>query len=140
MNGLSMGEICYLVCCPPCPSEIVAKLAFLPPGPTYKLITNSETSQPPNSPNGQNTTEQTSLQQQQQQQQPQTPASGGANGTQNSKSSSSSFAQLIRNSTRRICSSFVCSQQTQQPNYQQLHTNAKLVLLDKAEWQYGPAE
>jgi len=24
--------------------------------------------------------------------------------------------------------------------YQQLHTSAKIVMLDKAEWQYGPME
>lgn len=38
MNGLSFSEICCLFCCPPCPSRIAAKLAFLPPEPTYKLI------------------------------------------------------------------------------------------------------
>lgn len=35
MNGLSLSELCYLFCCPPCPSRIAAKLAFLPPEPTY---------------------------------------------------------------------------------------------------------
>ena len=35
MNGLSFSEICYLFCCPPLPSRIAAKLAFLPPEPTY---------------------------------------------------------------------------------------------------------
>lgn len=35
MNGLSMSELCYLFCCPPLPSRIAAKLAFLPPEPTY---------------------------------------------------------------------------------------------------------
>lgn len=35
MNGLSMSEMCYLFCCPPLPSRIAAKLAFLPPEPTY---------------------------------------------------------------------------------------------------------
>jgi pimeloyl-ACP methyl ester carboxylesterase len=32
--------------------------------------------------------------------------------------------------------------QNQQPAqlYQQLHTNAKLIMLEKAEWQYGPVE
>ena len=33
--GLSLSEICCLFCCPPCPSRIAAKLAFLPPEPTY---------------------------------------------------------------------------------------------------------
>jgi pimeloyl-ACP methyl ester carboxylesterase len=35
MNGLSFSEVCYLFCCPPLPSRIAAKLAFLPPEPTY---------------------------------------------------------------------------------------------------------
>jgi pimeloyl-ACP methyl ester carboxylesterase len=33
--GLSLSEICCLFCCPPCPSKIAAKLAFLPPETTY---------------------------------------------------------------------------------------------------------
>lgn len=37
MNGLSFSEICCLFCCPPCPSKIAAKLAFLPPEPTYNI-------------------------------------------------------------------------------------------------------
>lgn len=35
MNGLSFSELCCLFCCPPCPGKIAAKLAFLPPDPTY---------------------------------------------------------------------------------------------------------
>ncbi|CAO1420282.1 unnamed protein product [Diamesa serratosioi] len=42
MNGLSFSELCCLFCCPPCPSRIAAKLAFLPPEPTYSLIPNEE--------------------------------------------------------------------------------------------------
>lgn len=38
MNGLSLSELCCLFCCPPCPSRIAAKLAFLPPERTYELI------------------------------------------------------------------------------------------------------
>ncbi|XP_034038255.1 alpha/beta hydrolase domain-containing protein 17A-like [Thalassophryne amazonica] len=38
MNGLSIRELCCLFCCPPCPSRIAAKLAFLPPEPTYTLL------------------------------------------------------------------------------------------------------
>uniref|UniRef100_A0A8B9GSM0 Abhydrolase domain containing 17Aa n=1 Tax=Astyanax mexicanus TaxID=7994 RepID=A0A8B9GSM0_ASTMX len=38
MNGLSVSELCGLFCCPPCPSRIAAKLAFLPPEPTYSLL------------------------------------------------------------------------------------------------------
>ncbi|XP_062561051.1 alpha/beta hydrolase domain-containing protein 17B [Armigeres subalbatus] len=37
MNGLSFGELCCLFCCPPFPGRIAAKLAFLPPDPTYNL-------------------------------------------------------------------------------------------------------
>ena len=37
MNGLSFSELCYLFCCPPWPSRIAAKLAFLPPESTYSL-------------------------------------------------------------------------------------------------------
>lgn len=39
MNGLSLSELCCLFCCPPCPSRIAAKLAFLPPEPTYSIQT-----------------------------------------------------------------------------------------------------
>ena len=35
--GLSLSELCCLFCCPPFPSKIAAKLAFLPPEPTYSL-------------------------------------------------------------------------------------------------------
>lgn len=35
MNGLTLSELCCLLCCPPCPGRIAAKLAFLPPEPTY---------------------------------------------------------------------------------------------------------
>lgn len=38
MNGLSFSELCCLFCCPPCPSRIAAKLAFLPPEPTYSFL------------------------------------------------------------------------------------------------------
>ncbi|XP_053977036.1 alpha/beta hydrolase domain-containing protein 17B isoform X3 [Hylaeus anthracinus] len=38
MNGLSFSELCCLFCCPPCPSRIAAKLAFLPPEPTYTFV------------------------------------------------------------------------------------------------------
>lgn len=37
MNGLSFSELCCLFCCPPCPSVIASKLAFLPPEPTYTI-------------------------------------------------------------------------------------------------------
>uniref|UniRef100_A0A671KKJ7 Protein ABHD17B n=1 Tax=Sinocyclocheilus anshuiensis TaxID=1608454 RepID=A0A671KKJ7_9TELE len=38
MNHLSLNELCCLFCCPPCPSRIASKLAFLPPEPTYTLM------------------------------------------------------------------------------------------------------
>ncbi|KAH9370367.1 hypothetical protein HPB48_006715 [Haemaphysalis longicornis] len=38
MNGLSLSELCCLFCCPPFPARIAAKLAFLPPEPTYSLV------------------------------------------------------------------------------------------------------
>ncbi|KAI5091330.1 protein ABHD17B [Silurus meridionalis] len=38
MNHLSLSELCCLFCCPPCPSRIASKLAFLPPEPTYTLL------------------------------------------------------------------------------------------------------
>ncbi|CAL8308939.1 unnamed protein product [Lota lota] len=42
MNGLSLSELCCLFCCPPCPGRIAAKLAFLPPEPTYTLLPDLE--------------------------------------------------------------------------------------------------
>ncbi|XP_041698584.1 alpha/beta hydrolase domain-containing protein 17A [Coregonus clupeaformis] len=42
MNGLSIRELCCLFCCPPCPSRIAAKLAFLPPEPTYSMLPDPE--------------------------------------------------------------------------------------------------
>ncbi|XP_061680135.1 alpha/beta hydrolase domain-containing protein 17A [Syngnathoides biaculeatus] len=42
MNSLSVGELCGLFCCPPCPGRIAAKLAFLPPEPTYAFIPDPE--------------------------------------------------------------------------------------------------
>ncbi|UJR22399.1 hypothetical protein I4U23_025460 [Adineta vaga] len=45
MNSLSIRDLCCLFCCPPLPSRIAAKLAFLPPEPTYSLIaTDNQTS------------------------------------------------------------------------------------------------
>ena len=38
MNGLTFSEVCCLFCCPPCPSRIAAKLAFLPPEPSYSFV------------------------------------------------------------------------------------------------------
>ena len=38
MNSLSFSDFCYLFCCPPFPSRIASKLAFLPPENTYTVI------------------------------------------------------------------------------------------------------
>jgi len=40
--GLSFSEICCLFCCPPFPSKIAAKLAFLPPESTYSVTEETE--------------------------------------------------------------------------------------------------
>jgi hypothetical protein len=117
--------IFFILNSPPCPSQIVAKLAFLPPTPTYKLITSNEQSnnsggnnQPHTPLNGENTTAQ--------------PASHNRT---DDHSSSTNVMHTLFNSSRRLCSSFVCSQQSQQrdqqPNYQTLFTNAKLVMMEK---------
>ncbi|KAM8875219.1 alpha/beta hydrolase domain-containing protein 17A isoform 1-T2 [Spinachia spinachia] len=47
MNGLSLSELCCLFCCPPCPGRIAAKLAFLPPEPTYAFLPDPETGPAP---------------------------------------------------------------------------------------------
>lgn len=47
MNGLSVSELCCLFCCPPCPGRIAAKLAFLPPEPTYALLPELESGPSP---------------------------------------------------------------------------------------------
>ncbi|TRZ02179.1 hypothetical protein DNTS_016297 [Danionella cerebrum] len=52
MNGLSVSELCCLFCCPPCPSRIAAKLAFLPPEPTYALLPDLEAGSVPAGPTG----------------------------------------------------------------------------------------
>lgn len=38
----SFSELCCLFCCPPFPGRIAAKLAFLPPQPTYKFVATDE--------------------------------------------------------------------------------------------------
>ncbi|MEE6487392.1 hypothetical protein FKM82_014880 [Ascaphus truei] len=43
MNGFSIKELCCLFCCPPCPGRIAAKLAFLPPPPTYAIVQEADT-------------------------------------------------------------------------------------------------
>nr|CUU97710.1 hypothetical transcript [Hymenolepis microstoma] len=40
--GSLFGEICHIFCCPPRPSHIVAKFAFLPPIPTYSIVQSSD--------------------------------------------------------------------------------------------------
>lgn len=36
---VSLRDLCSLFCCPPLPSSIVAKLAFMPPEPSYRILT-----------------------------------------------------------------------------------------------------
>lgn len=43
MNALGCRELCSLFCCPPCPAKIAAKLAFLPPEPTYTITSDDAT-------------------------------------------------------------------------------------------------
>jgi len=120
MNGLTLNEICCLFCCPPFPSQIVAKLAFLPPNPTYKLVITGDQTVYPNN-------EQTAL-------------NSNTNNTSNtSASEQTGLFKALRNSGRRLCSTIVCSH-VQNNQHQQAHTNAKIVMLEKAEWQYGPFE
>lgn len=82
MNGLSVSELCCLFCCPPCPSKIVAKLAFLPPQPTYKLIVNGDQTLYPLPP-----TEQTALH-----------GNGNGGGAANGRSNGSSASAAANNS------------------------------------------
>ncbi|RNA34866.1 alpha beta hydrolase domain-containing 17C [Brachionus plicatilis] len=138
MNGLSAGELCCLFCCPPFPSQIVAKLAFLPPPPTYNLIINHDATLSHG--------EQASLNQAQPiSNQAANPANLNLSGRNNRTASGlSNFMDLIRNSGRRLCSSLVCAKhnyahQTGQVVAPPL-TNAKIVMKEKAEWQYGPGE
>ena len=134
MNGLSLGELCCLFCCPPFPSQIVAKLAFLPPPATYKLVISGDQTVYSNSVN--NSPEQTVVDQA-------ANAAAVQQAVNNRNNNRDGLLQMLRNSGRLFCRSIVCSQryQTQQQGQQggqllqQLHTNAKIVMLDKAEWQ-----
>uniref|UniRef100_A0A183DKX9 PLAC8 like 1 n=1 Tax=Gongylonema pulchrum TaxID=637853 RepID=A0A183DKX9_9BILA len=35
---VSVRDLCCLFCCPPLPSSIVSKLAFMPPQPSYRIV------------------------------------------------------------------------------------------------------
>ncbi|TKR96973.1 hypothetical protein L596_010910 [Steinernema carpocapsae] len=41
---VSFRDICALLCCPPFPSSIVSKLAFMPPEPSYRIAAHEATS------------------------------------------------------------------------------------------------
>lgn len=41
IENLRFSDLCWLFCCPPCPSNITAKLAFQPPETSYQLIANN---------------------------------------------------------------------------------------------------
>lgn len=155
MNGLSMNELCCLFCCPPCPAKIVAKLAFLPPSPTYKLIINEDQTATPNTPPNQNgsngstnsdkPSEQTALAQKDQEKK--TDSQTDSSNARNNRNSSElrNWLERLRNSSRHLCSGLVCSKtysvsQQNAANYQPLHINSKIVMMDKAEWQYGSIE
>jgi hypothetical protein len=174
MNGLSVNELCCLFCCPPCPSQIVAKLAFLPPSPTYKLIINGDQTVYPSQQqltalnndtnlNSQSTpplTEQTALQQQQltdlvkSETLPENRNNLNIRSNNRNSGGIGNFFHRLRMSSRSLCAGIVCAQrygvqqatgqqskkEKGQQLYQQLHTNAKIIMMDKAEWQYGPVE
>jgi len=55
MNTLSIRDLCCLFCCPPLPSRIAAKLAFLPPEPTYSLLVVADNPAASNGTNDQTT-------------------------------------------------------------------------------------
>jgi len=38
MTWNAVKRLCGIFCCPPCPARIAAKLAFMPPAPTYAII------------------------------------------------------------------------------------------------------
>ncbi|KAI6229006.1 Alpha/beta hydrolase domain-containing protein 17C [Aphelenchoides fujianensis] len=44
---VSIRDLCSLFCCPPFPSSIVSKLAFMPPEPSYKIEYDPETKSEP---------------------------------------------------------------------------------------------
>ncbi|KAK9881938.1 hypothetical protein WA026_018133 [Henosepilachna vigintioctopunctata] len=37
MSRFTLKQFCFLFCCPPCPSSVAAKIAFLPPDPSYQF-------------------------------------------------------------------------------------------------------
>ncbi|KAI6179454.1 Alpha/beta hydrolase domain-containing protein 17C [Aphelenchoides besseyi] len=45
-SRVSIRDLCSLFCCPPFPSAIVSKLAFMPPEPSYKIEYDPETKEP----------------------------------------------------------------------------------------------
>lgn len=42
---MSFRDLCALFCCPPFPSSIVSKLAFMPPEPSYRIVSDENTNQ-----------------------------------------------------------------------------------------------
>ncbi|KAI6182289.1 Alpha/beta hydrolase domain-containing protein 17C [Aphelenchoides bicaudatus] len=45
-SRVSFRDLCALFCCPPFPSAIVSKLAFMPPNPSYRIDYDPETKEP----------------------------------------------------------------------------------------------
>lgn len=113
MNGLSLSDLCCLFCCPPLPSRIVAKLAFLPPVATYKLIVNDTQEYVSQVP---------SINQQTEQNEQQT-------------SNLHSYACNLYNT-------LVCKNRSSRLKNEKIQnvriTNAQLQLLERSEWQFGP--
>jgi hypothetical protein len=120
MNGMSINELCCLFCCPPFPSQIVAKLAFLPPAPTYKFIINDPVEQINSLPpyTEQYTVESTFV-----------------------ENNNNNKDQLRTSSNFCICTKLLqCYKKKPKAQQNFVFTNAQLELGDKAEWQYGPRE
>lgn len=114
MNGLTLNELCCLFCCPPFPSHIVAKLAFLPPSATYKLIVNDSN-------------EHTNLV-------PPVPQKNGAAGSGDARETSA-----LHNYACNLYNSIMCAKRHRAKSQKKLvYTNTQLQLTEKAEWQYNP--
>jgi abhydrolase domain-containing protein 17 len=115
MNGLSLSDLCCLFCCPPLPSRIVAKLAFLPPSPTYKLIVNDTQEYVNQVP----------------------PVNQDTLDRENEQTNVNSYACNLYNT-------IVCKNRSGRLKNEKLQnirfTNAQLQLNERAEWQYSPID
>lgn len=112
MNGMSINELCCLFCCPPIPSIIVSKLAFLPPTATYKFVIDEHIEQS------------NSL--------AQINELDSSNVNRSEKSTTSA--------TFKCNNLFYCTKNKPKPQMNLVYINTKLQLNEKAEWQYGNKE